>query len=78
MQFLRIRTMYKAFIDDIRVNVKFSVEYANDIFPLLNFEVHFTDELFDTTVYRKPTHTGQILQFVKETWQKTCSFMSFK
>ena len=51
------------FINDIHVNIKFTVEYANDIFPFLNLEVHFKGDSFDTTVYRKPTHTGQMLNF---------------
>ena len=45
------------FVNDINVNVKFTVEYDNDIFPILNPEVHFNVIILIQLLKRKPTHT---------------------
>ena len=51
------------FINDLHPNLKFTIEYATDTFPFLNVEMKFNDFDFDSWVYRKPTHTGQMLNF---------------
>merc|ERR1711867_120262 len=61
------------FINDLHANIKFTIEYATDTFPFLNMEMKFNDFSFDSWVYRKPTHTGLMLNFstiCPETWKR--------
>ena len=51
------------FINSLHQNIKFTIEYAKDTFPFLNVELKFNDFSFDSCIYRKPTHTGQMLHF---------------
>ena len=51
------------FINELHANIKFTIEYATDTFPFLNIEMKFNDFNFDSWVYRKPTHTGLMLNF---------------
>ena len=51
------------FINNLHINLKFTIEYATDTFPFLNIEMKFNEFSFDSWVYRKPTHTGQMLNF---------------
>ena len=55
--------LFLDFINDIHINIKFTVEHAEDTFPFLNLYIKFVDYNIETTVYRKPTHTGQMLNF---------------
>ena len=55
--------LFLDFINSLHPNLKFTIEYANDTFPFLNVEMKFNDFSFDSWVYRKPTHTGQMLNF---------------
>ena len=51
------------FINSLHQNNKFTIEYAKDTFPFSNVEIIFNDYSFDSCIYRKPTHTGQMLHF---------------
>ena len=61
------------FINDLHENIKFTVEHASNTFPFLNVELKFNDFNFDSWVYRKQTHTGQLLNFTAacpDKWKK--------
>ena len=52
---------------------KNTIEYDMDTFPFLNIEMKFNDFSFDPWVYRKPIHTGLMLNFgaiCPETWKR--------
>ena len=53
------------FINDIHPNMKFTKDEAlNDCsFPFLNVEVKINDSVFDSWIYRKPTHTNVFLNY---------------
>ena len=52
---------FKYFINDIHKDIKFTVEYAKDNFPFFNFLIQFDECSFETMIYKKPTHTSQML-----------------
>ena len=61
-----IQNMYwPNFLNDIHPNLKFTKDEAlNDCsFPFLNVEVKINDSVFDSWIYRKPTHTNVFLNY---------------
>ena len=53
--------LFLNFTNELHAKIKFTIEYATDTFPFLNIEMKFNDFSFDSWAYRKPTHTGLML-----------------
>ena len=56
--------VFAEFLDSLRPSIKFTHETETDLkLPFLDVLVCRTNNVIKTTVYRKPTHTGQYLNF---------------
>ena len=61
------------YINNLHNNIKFTVEYAKNTFPFLNVELRINETSFDSWVYRKPTHTGLMLNYTAmapDSWKR--------
>ena len=66
-------TSFFAHINNIHPNIKFTIEkQQSNTLPFLDLSVHYNDNTFNSSVYRKPTFTGLGLSFF------SCSPLKYK